>query len=320
MIAMLLLVLAACAEPLQSTGPPGDAAAIATLRAAWHEALELDVPSEVLAGGTWIESASDADPELVALFARALASAGLAERADALLGQKSGPQIALARARLALDRDELERAIRELAPPAGSTEPVRFPAVPEAFLLLGRAHARAGDLARAEPLLVEFVSRAPWHVEAPQAWFVLVDAALARGDSKGSTSRERSRAQSAEWHAFYRARRVQIRANPSEALPRLGLAQLWLSANELERARDAVESALALDASFCRGQELAAEIERRAGRVEDARARADAALACDSKLVEVHLTLARLARDAGDTTTSNVHLARYRELGGKKEL
>ena len=135
MIAEMLLVLAACVGARQSsdspvpaaaTSAPRDAAATARLRDSWREAIELDVPSEILANGTWIESSSDADPELVALFARALASAGLADRAQALLGKNSASPIALARARLALDRDELEAAVRELAPPTHSaTWPTR---------------------------------------------------------------------------------------------------------------------------------------------------------------------------------------------------
>ncbi len=293
---------------------------VAVLRAAWRDAIELDEPSEILESGAWIESDAQADHELTALYARALHAAGEDARALKLAARVDTAPLALAAARIAIDRDELDRARALLTKAESGREIPRFPDDPESWLLLGRAAARAGRLADAEPLLIEFVKRAPWHVEAPEAWFVLVEAARARNDAAEALRREASRSKSAEWHAFYRARRLQVRANPREPLPRLGLAQLWLAADEFERARTAIESAIAVDARFCRGIELAAEIERRLENTERARALCTQALSCDAKLVEVHLTLARIARDAGDTAASSASLTRYRELGGTKEL
>lgn len=299
---------------------PSTAAEFAALRAAWREAIELDLPAEILADAIHIESGSHPDDELAGLCARALHAAGLDERAERLAtSYQAGPHSKFAAARIALDRDDPARAIQLLAARAGSTDAVRYPAEPECWLLLGRARARAGELARAEPLLVEFVKRAPWHVEAPQAWFLLVDAARSRGDGAEALRREEARTKSAEWHAFYRARRLQVRASPTEPLPRYGLAQLWLAAGELSSAQREVERALVLDPRFCRGLELDAEIARRQGDAARARTRATAALECDPKLVEVHLTLARLARDAGDADGSARDLARYRELGGTRD-
>jgi Tfp pilus assembly protein PilF len=295
------------------------------LRTAWREAIELDVPGEVLAAGAWIETDARADAELTALYTRALHAAGLDERAAKLVARSEAPPLVLAAARMALDRDEVDRARSLLVgktPAPGRTAPEapRFPEESAAWLLLGRAEARAGRLDRAEPLLAEFVKRAPWNVEAPEAWFVLVEAARARGDAREAELRERSRLQSAEWHAFYRARRLQVRANPREPLPRLGLAQLWLAAGDLARARAANDAALAIDARFCRGIELAAEIDRRAGALEQARARCAAALECEPTLADPHLTLARIARDGGDSAAADASYARYRSAGGTKEL
>lgn len=322
---MIAALFSALVLALQSAAPPEvpvprTAAEITTVRDAWKEALELDLSAEVLAAGPWIEREPAADPALTALYALALHAAGLDERATKLLARGESAPLVLAAARLALDADEIARAARLLevadGPRAGTP---RFPDEPECWLLLGRAQARAGQVTRAEANLAEFVKRAPWHVEAPQAWFLLVDAARSRGDGAEALRREEARTQSAEWHAFYRARRLQVRASPAEPLPRYGLAQLWLAAGELPNAQREVERALALDPRFCRGLELDAEIARRRGDAERARTRATAALECDPKLVEVHLTLARLARDAGDATGSARELARYRELGGTKE-
>lgn len=289
---------------------------VSALRASWREAIELDVPGEVLAGGAWIDGDPAADPGLVALYARALHSAGRDERAAALLARGESAPLVLTRARIAIERDEIPRALELLAQRDGSA---RFPDEPESYLLLGRARTRAGRASEAEPALVEFVKRAPWHVEAPQAWFLLVEAARARGDVAEAARREEARAKSTEWHAFFRTRRVQARASPKEPLPRFGLAQLWLAANELANARRELDAAIALDPRFCRGLELDAEVARRLGEVERARRRSTEALACDPALVDVHLTLARIARDGGDAAESARCLARYRELGGARD-
>lgn len=324
-LAFALLALASArASFAQDPAPkssPASASEFDALRAAWREAIELDLPAEILADASRIEPSSHPDDELAGLCARALHAAGLDERADRLVASyQAGPHRHFAAARIALDRDDPARAVKLLAAPSGSTDAVRHPAEPECWLLLGRARARTGELARAEPLLLEFVKRDPWHVETPQAWFVLVDCARARGDATEAQRREAARAKCAEWQAFYRARRLQVRANPKEPLPRLGLAQLWLAAGELDRARAAADAALALDAKFCRALEALAEIERVANRPAEARARIDAALACDPALVDVHLTRARLLRELGQTDASTASFTRYRELGGKKDL
>ncbi len=321
---MIAALVAAGLVWVAQAAPPADAAAdLAARIERWQAAIELDLPPEILRERTWFEAQRTPDPRLSALFARALHAAGDDEAAARVLGPAVAAPLALAAARIALDRDEIALALRHVAAPASagaSASTTRFPDEPECWLLEGRARARGGDLTRAEPLLAEFVKRAPWHVDAPAAWFVLVDCARANGDAAETTRRENARLKSAEWHAFYRARRLQARESPREPLPRLGLAQLWMAVEELDRARSELDAALALDARFCRGIELLGEVERRAGRAAEARARCDEALACDPQLTDVHLTLARLARDAGNTEEAATSFARYRERGGTKEL
>lgn len=321
---MIAAFLAACLVRVAQATPPADAAAETAARIErWQAAIELDVSTEILQEHDWFEAQRTPDPRLTALFARALHAAGDDEAATRLLGPAASAPLALAAARIALDRDEIAPALRFVAAPANagaSAITTRFPEEPESWLLEGRARARAGELARAEPLLAEFVKRAPWHVDAPAAWFVLVDCARAQGHADEATRREEARQKSAEWHAFYRVRRLQVRESPREPLPRYGLAQLWLAADQLDRARRELDAALALDARFCRAIELQGELERRAGRAAESRARCEEALKCDPQLAEVHLTLARLAKAAGNAEESAASYARYRERGGTKDL
>lgn len=320
---MIAALVATAIVWVAQAAPPVEAAADTAARIArWQEAIDLDLPPEILRERDWFEAQRAPDSRLVALFARALHAAGDDEAATRLLGPAAAAPLALAAARIALDRDEIALALRHVAPPASgaSANTTRFPDEPESWLLEGRARARAGDLTRAEPLLAEFVKRAPWHVDAPAAWFMLVDCARAHGDAAEASRREESRQKSAEWHAFYRARRLQARESPREPLPRLGLAQLWLAADQLDRARSELDAAIALDPRFCRAIEVLGELECRAGRAAEARARCDEALTCDPELTEVHLTVARLARDAGRTEEAAASYARYRERGGTKDL
>ena len=323
MIAAFPSILASAVSAFAAQTPaPSDAELLARIER-WQTAIELDVSTEILQEHDWFEAQRAPDPRLTALYARALHAAGDDESATRLLGPAASAPLALAAARIALDRDEIAQALRLVAAPAksgGSAITTRFPEESESWLLEGRARARAGELARAEPLLAEFVKRDPWHVDAPAAWFVLVDCARAQGNAEEATRREESRQKSAEWHAFYRVRRLQVRESPREPLPHVGLAQLWLAADQLDRARRELDAALALDARFCRAIELKGELERRAGHTADSHARCEEALRCDPQLTDVHLTLARLAKAAGKVEESAASYARYRERGGTKEL
>ncbi len=310
---ILAVLLAACVQDPPRPSP-------AETLARWTEAIELDLPAEILKDGAAVARAPDADPRLVALYARALHGAGETDEAIALLGRAQSAPLAIAAARIALDADDFAAVEARLAAPAGASAAVRFPDEPEAWLLLGRAHARRADLARAEPILARFVEIAPQHVEAPSAWFVLVDCARARGDAAAVNERLEARRRSAEWQAFHRARRIQAREHPGDPLPRLGLSQLWLHVGDFPRARAHLDAALALDAGFCRALELYGEVERRAGRLDTARARCEAAIACDGKLVDVLLTLARVERAAGRPEDAQRAYARYRGYGGTEEL
>ncbi|MBK7643607.1 MAG: hypothetical protein IPJ19_11280 [Planctomycetes bacterium] len=270
----LLLVLA---------GHLGDASA--TL-ARWREALELDLAREVLEQAPPLVAEQGElahDGAALALYARALAGAGKRAEARALLEHADVPEagrvrIAVALARLDLEEDQLAAAHKRVAKFA--------PSDPEAALVAGRAVYRAGENARARPLLEHFVELAPFDLEAPSAWHMLAQEARSRKDEVRAAVCAANERKYDEWQAFYRARRLQIRANPKEPLPRYGLAELWVAAGEDGRARAVLEELVLLAPDFARAE----------------------------------LALARIEQRAGNAQASKRHEARYRELGGTEKL
>ncbi len=254
--------------------------------ARWREALELELAREVLEEAPALTGARGElghSGEALALYARALAGAGKAGVARALLERAEVPpaervRIAVALARLDLEQDELAGASRRLAD--------LWRADAEAALVLGRAWYRAGDTAHARPVLERFLEQAPFDNEASSAWHMLAQEARGRDDAaRAAQCGERER-KSAEWQAFYRTRRLQVRANPKDPLPRYGLAELWVAAGEDGRARAVLEELLALAPDFARAEIAFARIEKRAGQAQSAAQ----------------------------------HFARYRALGGREEL
>jgi tetratricopeptide (TPR) repeat protein len=343
-----------------ATGQASDTEHIAR----WRELLELDLAQEVIADGLErIEQKQDslaAEGEAVALMARALSQRGREARAAQLLEkagvrESSAGHVVLERARLDLLDDELERAVERLADPSGQP---RFAGLAESYLLLGRARMRQGLPERAEPLLKHFLESDPFSVEASSAWHMLAQAALARGDgAEAGRTTERARA-SGTWHAFYRARRLQVRAEPREPLPRLGLAQLWLQIDQPGRARVELLELLELAPGFCRAWEALGEAERKLAKLDTARAALTRALDCDPTasqsrynrallakqlgdpaaaradleivvagtdradptLANAHLELARLLSAAGEEHAAQARYQRYVELGGREPL
>jgi tetratricopeptide (TPR) repeat protein len=294
----------------------------------WRDALELDLPTEVLAEApARVTGEGDLarDGEAIGLLARAWSAAGQDERAEALLSAAAPTEatrgfVETARARLALDRDDLAEVLRILAPEAGATDLVRFPEVPEAFLFAGRARARRGEPAQAARYYEAFLARAPLDVEAPSAWHGLVQAALATGDEARAAQRRAQAAQSAQWQAYYRTRRLQARAQPGEPLPRLGIAELFLAAGEPARA-EAVAAGLVLRfPDFCRGFEALGRAQRGLGRLAEARGTLERGLACDPAGARTILELARTLRALGAGDDAAVRYARYVELGGTEPL
>lgn len=337
----------------------------------WRESIELELPREVL--DTGLAAVSGAGPlardgEAIALVCRALTLTGGTARAEALAGAASvepstAAWITVARARLALLDDDLPRAVSLLLMPASSqkgdvTARLLHPENAQCWLLLGRAWVRAGRASDAEPVLARFVEMAPLDAEAPAAWHMLAQAARARAALDVAAERQKRAEQSAQWQAFYRTRRLQIRESPEEPLPRLGLAQLWLAAEEFARAQRVLRDLVALAPEFCRGWASLGEALRRSGDVASARTAYDRALSCDPALPEAlfdrgllaalderwsaartdlerlvdgpassdrrflrgHLVLARALVRLDDRASAEKRFARYRAWGGQEPL
>lgn len=293
--------------PAPRPGAPPKAEAVDARLAAFERELLLGRPARVVQRGEPLVRAGGElarDGRAVALVARALFDvAGEAQARSLLEAAQVGPatrghvELELARLDLALDR--LREVERRLASEGEDEGPVRFAALPDGWLLLGRARQRAGREGDAARLLRVFVERWPLHPEAPAAWHMLAQAALrARQPELARTCRERAASLGA-WHGYYRARLVQIEEQPENALPRLGLAQLWLSADQPERARAELALALELDPRLARAWALLGELERRAARPAAAIEAYGRALALDAELHEARFNRALLLTHAG---------------------
>lgn len=371
MLAAAALLIPVASAQTATSAPAPQAHEHEQLRERWRESLDLDLPAEVLERGLPAVTGAGAlarDGEAIALVCRALALTGQETRAReivdaASVDPTSQAWIAVARARLALLDDDLARAVGLLARPASAgagdiLARVRHPENAESWLLLGRALTRAGASGDAEPVLTRFVEIAPLDAEAPAAWHMLAQAALARGAVDASVGLRARAEQSAQWQAFYRARRLQIRESPKEPLPRLGLAQLWLAVGEHTRAQRVLEELVALAPQFCRGWDLLGEASRKRGDTRAARQAYDRALGCDPALPEAlfdrgllamlerrwpdarvdlerlvdgpaaaeprflraHLELARALVQLGENAPAARRFAHYRELGGTDPL
>ncbi|HEV8111643.1 MAG TPA: hypothetical protein VGR31_02625 [Planctomycetota bacterium] len=291
----------------------------------WREAIDLDLPGEVVDAALPLVTGSGAlarDGRALGLAARALAATGAGDRAQKLLDgahpdEGSRGFVEVARARLALDRDQLARA-REML--LASADEVRYPQIDECWLLAGRALARSGDAVHATPLFERFLGLAPLDAEAPSAWHALAQAAIARGDTAGATELRRKALASAQWQAFYKTRRLQVRENPGEPLPRLGIAELLLAVGENARARDAAAEITARWPEFCRGHEALGRSERALGHLAEARTALERACACDASSARAVLELARVLAASGEKDAAAARYARYRELGGTEPL
>ncbi len=337
------------------------------LRLEWRTALELDAAAEVVRSAEQAFAADERlqrDGELLALYARALSQTGGAQQARNLLEEAGGQvnadtraSIELALARLDLEEDKLGAVISRLATEDKGAA-VRFPERPEAWLLCGKALARRGETKRSAELLRHFVQTWRLHREAPAAWHLLAQEALGRRDLEAAKSYRDRGQELSTWHGYYKTRRLQVRANPRAPLPRLGLAQLWISVGELERAREALEELVRLCPDFARGWALLGEVQRKSGqageafeafgkaltldanlhaarfnrallallRGEDSTARADfealtrGTTAKEPRYLAAHLHLARILRRAGESEAAATRYAKYLELGGSEQL
>lgn len=332
----------------------------------WREAVELDLPGDVLREE---QATLERLPELarhgeaLALRARARLLAGTVADARALLDavdatEETRHHVTLARARVALEADELERVVSLLGDEPGTDVAESLRAHGEAYLSLGRAHMRAGRESEAAVLLKRFVELEPLHPEASAAWHALATHA-GRLRQADRVQRYAAAAQrNAEWHAYYRARRIQIRENPQAILPRLGIVILWMRADLPREALPVLDEIFALDPDNCEAFGHLAEAHRKLEAWEDARAAYDKAIDCapqnvglrfnrawtarqsgrpedavpdyewivasefkeDPRFIDSYLQLARHAARQGDAAKSEERYARYRELGGTEPL
>lgn len=333
--------------------------------ARWTEALELNLEAQLVRevrGDSPSAATLKTDGALLALYARALARTGEAAEARRLLeaaepSPATRSRVELALARLDLEQDALDAVVSRLTD-READQPLRYPDEADSWLLLGKALQRQGDSSAARPLLARFVERWRLHPEAPAAWHLLARGALAaRQLDEARRCREQGQ-NLATWHAYHKARRLQIRAKPEDPLPRYGLAQLWSSVGELERALNALAPCFELDPDFARAWALKGELQRKLGDPAKATASFDRALELDAKLHDARFNRALLAIVRGDDTAAyfdlerlvqgepgadprylGAHLAmarvlrrmdreadaqqsyaRYRELGGEEEL
>jgi uncharacterized protein (DUF2237 family) len=338
-------------------GPARPAAPGADAATRWREALELDLAPEVAAEARVAIGAPETSVELRALAALVLAQAGAARPAlDACGGD--APPLRLARARILLEQyDDPAGAVACLVAADGRP---READAPEALYVAGRALARAGDCRGAAPFLLEGLRLAPHANDAAAARAVLFACALQGGARDEATRLERAARSSAQWQATLKARRLQARARPEEPLPKVGIAELWLSVDEPRRALDALNAHLAredarTDARFhaLRGECLRRVGERAAAAEALARARGmspddpetayfeaqlardagerelalaalrracDASAAREGRLLRAQLELARWLLQDGRLDEARARHARYLELGGEEPL
>lgn len=224
-----------------------------------------------------------ADGEAIALVARALVAVGQEDEALALLGAASptagaaAVELETARTLLALDR--LDQALEVLCEERGERRALRHPDDPDALVLFARIQVRRGRGEGVEAACRRFLELAPLHPEAQRAWYILAQQALARGEGAEAERCFAGASRAERWNALLRARELQVLEHPDDALPRLGLALVWMEAGAFERARPILEDLLRRHPDDARGWYHLAETRRRLG--EDPHAALDRALALE---------------------------------------
>jgi predicted Zn-dependent protease len=265
------------------------------------------------------------DGSAIATVARALYATGddaaaLARLARGLPRATDGAPVDPARARLLIEEDRLAEALVTLAPSGR----VAWPDEPECWLLVARALARRGDERAADEPARRFLAAAPLHPVAPGAWYLVGRAVLASEDADAgeeAAARAFARGRALErWHALLRARRLQARLAPEDALPRVGLALLWLEVDRPESARAWAEDALRLAPESDRALLVAATCARRTG--DAARAEALCARALEQRpgWPEARLERAELFLESGRAEEGEAELRALFEEGAEAGL
>ena len=357
-IATMILAIAACAQPERGFEE--------TLEW-WREAVVLDLPGDVLRG-----EAEDLKRhpklaehgEAIALRARARLLAGDFDAARELLSsasptEETAAHVTIAMARLELAEDGLEAVVKRLRGEKRGTVNEALKDQPDAWLVLGRALARADSINDAALVLKRFVEMSPYHPEAASAWHIL--------SRHSSIGREFQRAQRfneraniiGRWHGYFRAHRIRLRENPDAIEPRIGLVILWMQADRPDEALTLLDELAILAPDHCDAHGHRAEALRKLERFSEARKSYDLAIACapdkaglrfnrgwlalqekregdarvdfewivanqqhekDPRYLEAHLELARILMIVGEPELAQKRYARYRELGGEKTL
>lgn len=247
---------------------------------AWREAIDLDLPQEVLRSAPQLlgpKGALESSGEARYLAARiAFAAGDQALLASALqtaaLPATEKPWIQLAQARLALEQDDFAGSLRALAWSQETGLPQALAALPDSWLVLARCFDRQGQHGRAREPFERFLSLAPLASEAPSAWHALAREARLRGDAARATQCAQAAQKSAQWHSYFRARRLQLREAPQDPLPRLGLAQLYIAVERDDLARPYLEELTTRWPKEARAWLEFARLEKRGG--QSARAEA----------------------------------------------
>ncbi len=357
---LVIVVSLAIAAPSRACDVDRDA-----LLAEWREDFELDELASIVAEGPRLVSGDGPlarDGEAIALVGRALFAGGREGAAKSLLeapvelDEVGRAHVELARASVALAEDDLSGVLALVLSSDGTS--VRRPDYADAWLLAGQALARGGAPERADAFLLRFVQLAPPSADLAAAYHMLAQHAVARRDVERAREYRERGERAARWQALLRARRIQIRAQPDDPLPRLGLAQLWFEAGDPGRAKDALVELIERAPREARAWTLLGDCERHLGNMAAARAGWDRAVEIDTAQIgarfnrgvlarmevrladaradfdwilehgaedelryrQAHLELARLDLAAGLPDRAEARYAKYRGLGGTEPL
>ena len=245
-----------------------------------HEVVQRFVP-RVQAGGDLAHNA-----EALGLVSGALWDLGREGEAERLLAINTdavdeAAVLIVARASLAMRRDDLDLALKLLLSESDGRTLARFPDRPAALILLARIFARRGDYRRAEVPAQRFLALANLHPEAHTAFHILAQAAIERGDADAAQRFFERRDAARQWQELFKVRRLQIRQSPDDPLPRLGLALLWMEVEQWPRAARILSDLLERWPDQARAWFHLAECERAQARTSEALRAYDRALRLD---------------------------------------
>lgn len=351
---------------VEDPGQSENELAVRELLDLWRESVEFDLPGEVLREEAemlerYPALVTNGEALDIRVHARLLtedpgSAADLI--ANSKIDEAGEPFVRIASARIALFEDKLDEVVSILQQKDQRILIDLCEPYADAWLLLGRAHARAGRNSVASTMLHQFIVRDPFHPETPSAWHQLARNAFERGSSTEAAQFRAGAQQAAYWQKYYRARRLQVRENPKAVLPRIGLVILWMQADKPVNAKRELTHIFELDPDNCEAFGHLAEAERKLENFDEARIAYDKALECapdkvglrfnraylaklqsrwddarkdyewivesehaqDTTYLDAHLELARILASAGDLEAAEARYETYRDLGGEAPL